>query len=50
VKKTINIDSALHRRLAIVARNCDQTIEEIATVGIEREVARAERRTKEKLE
>jgi predicted transcriptional regulator len=48
VKKTINIDSELHRRLAVVARLCDQTIEEFATAGIEREVARAERRKKEK--
>jgi len=47
MKKTVKIDSNLHQRLAIVARLCNQTIEEFAEAGIVKEVELAEHRTKE---
>jgi hypothetical protein len=42
MKKTIKIDAKLHQRLAIAARRCDQTIEEFAAAGIEKEISLSE--------
>jgi predicted transcriptional regulator len=42
MKKTVKIDADLHRRLAVVARLCDQTIEEFAEAGIKKEVSLVE--------